>query len=98
MQLSHSEVEHLARLARLALTQEEIEKFGSQLSSVLEYVSQLGEVDTADATYGYQVDGLSNAMDPDETKACDDDVRNRILESFPDRAGDLLKVKSVFGD
>ncbi len=98
MELTKKEVEHLARLSRLALTQEEIETYSTQLSSVLGYVSQLKEVDTAGVEYRYQVEGLSNTMDKDEVDPSDEGTRNRIIDSFPDRAGDLLKVKSVFGD
>ena len=40
------DVEHVAQLARLELTEEEKVKFSSQLSSVIEYMNQLNEVDT----------------------------------------------------
>lgn len=40
------DVEHVAKLARLELTEEEKTKFASQLSSVIEYMNQLNEVDT----------------------------------------------------
>lgn len=96
MTLSYSDIEHLAKLARMELTSDEIETFGSQLSSVLRYVGQLQEVDTEGVEVGYQVQGLSNATAKDTACPADDTTRARMLDAFPDRAGDLLRVKSVF--
>ncbi len=96
MALTQKEIEHIALLARLELTDEEKEKFANQLSSVLDYVGQLQEVDTTAVLYEYQVEGLENVMDPDDVRPCSDDTRQLILQNMPDRAADLLKVKGVF--
>ena len=96
MPISRKDIQHIADLARLALLPEEEERFESQLSSILEYVSQLQEVDTSDDEYQYQVAGLKNSMDQDEVRESDQDTRMRILAAFPERAGDLLRVKGVF--
>jgi aspartyl-tRNA(Asn)/glutamyl-tRNA(Gln) amidotransferase subunit C len=47
MALTIEEVEHIAQLARLDLTEEEKERYRQQLSAVLDYVARLGEVDTS---------------------------------------------------
>lgn len=47
MSLTRAEVEHIARLARLELTEEELSRFGEQLSSILDYAARLREVDTS---------------------------------------------------
>ncbi len=96
MAISRKDIQNIADLARLALLPEEEERFESQLSSILEYVSQLQEVDTSESEYQYQVDGLKNSMDKDEVRKSDEETRARILAAFPERAGDLLKVKGVF--
>ncbi|MBI4272692.1 Asp-tRNA(Asn)/Glu-tRNA(Gln) amidotransferase subunit GatC [Candidatus Uhrbacteria bacterium] len=96
MPISRKDIQHIANLARLALSPEEEERFENQLSSILEYVSQLQEVDTVQGEYQYQVEGLKNSMDQDEVRVCDEDTRQGILAAFPERAGDLLKVKGVF--
>lgn len=96
MPLTLKEIEHIALLARLELTDEEKEKFANQLSSVLDYVGQLQQVDTTDVSYEYQVEGLENVMDPDDVHSCSDDTRQLILANMPDSAADLLKVKGVF--
>lgn len=96
MALTKKDVEHIANLARLELTEDEKQLFSEQLSSVLSYVDQLKEVDTSGVQYGYQVEGLDNVMDADEVRPCDEATRERLLDAMPDRAGDLLKVKGVF--
>lgn len=95
--LSLNDIDHIARLARLALADEEREEYARQLSSILEYVSQLGNADTAGVAYHYQVAGLENATDEDNISACSDQERASLLDAFPARAGDFLKVKGVFG-
>ncbi len=47
MQLSHKEVEHIAKLARLELTEEEKVRYGGQLSAILGHVAELQRVDTS---------------------------------------------------
>ena len=47
-QISRDEVAHLARLARLALTDDELESFAGQLGAILEYVGQIQAVDVTD--------------------------------------------------
>ena len=47
MKLSHEEVEHIAKLARLELTEEEKVRYGGQLSAILDHVAQLQQLDTA---------------------------------------------------
>ncbi len=98
MSLTREEVRHIAQLARITVTPDEEEIFVNQLSSILEYVKQLQEVDTSGLVYGYQVEGLENIQDTDIVSPTDDETRKRLLASMPDRAGDLLKVKKVFDD
>lgn len=46
MKITHSEVEHVARLARLNFSQNEIDGFTGQLNSILDYIAKLGELNT----------------------------------------------------
>jgi aspartyl-tRNA(Asn)/glutamyl-tRNA(Gln) amidotransferase subunit C len=48
MSISRSEVEHVARLCRLAFEKEELEKFTQELGKILDYVEKLKELDTAE--------------------------------------------------
>lgn len=98
MILTKQEVEHIAKLSHMALSEEEVESFSRQLSSILEYVTQLQEVDTKEITYHYQVDGLESIMDEDIVRECSEEERAALLAAMPQRVGDFLKVKGVFKD
>lgn len=96
MALSKQEVENIARLARIGVSEEESALYAEQLSSVLEYVHQLREVNTDNFDYHYQVADLENVMDDDEVHESTEEVRNALLGAMPQRVGDYLKVKGVF--
>ncbi len=96
MALTQQDIEHIAKLSQLELSSEEKELFTQQLSSILEYIAQLQEVDTQNITYHYQVAGLENVLDDDIVRPCSEEERKSLLASMPARVGDLLKVKGVF--
>ena len=96
MKLTAEQVDHIAKLARLDLSEEEKGSFQKQLSSILEYVGKLGAVDALDVEPMSHTVELHNVLREDEARDCGDDVRRRCLEAFPDKEGDLLKVKAVF--
>ncbi len=64
--LKREQVEHVAKLARIRLGDEEVERFGGQLSDVLNYMKILNEADTDDVPITSQVTGLENVMEEDE--------------------------------
>lgn len=64
--LTKADVLHIAKLARLELTDKEIEKFLPQLSSVVEFIGQLNEVDTTNTEPTSQTTGLENVERADE--------------------------------
>lgn len=96
MTLTREEVLHTAKLARLELTQEEVEKFRTQLSEILEYVGQLSKVDTKGIEPISQITGLQNVVREDLVRGCESDVREAMIEQFPRRKGDLLETLGVF--
>lgn len=95
MQLTKQEIEHVAKLARLELTEEEIEKYGAQLSGVLSYIDQLKEVDTTGIEPTAQVTGLENSWREDVVEDWQEEGRKAALKLAPDLEGDQLKVKRV---
>jgi len=66
--LSKDEVLHVAKLAKLDLTSEEVTKFQKQLSKIVDYISQLSEVDTSNLEPTSQTTGLENVFRSDELK------------------------------
>ena len=84
----------LARLARLRLTDAEVEKYQKELSSILEYVEHLNTVDVSNITPTYQVSGLTNVAREDEL--IDYGVSNKeLLSNVPQHDGLYIKVKRM---
>jgi aspartyl-tRNA(Asn)/glutamyl-tRNA(Gln) amidotransferase subunit C len=88
--ISRDEVLHVARLARLDLTDEEVERFGEQLDAILDAVSKVAELDLSDVEPTAHPLDLANVWADDEPRpslAPDD-----ALANAPDRSGDLFRV------
>ncbi len=95
MQLSKQEIQHIAKLARLELTDEELKKYGGQLSAVLNYIDQLKEVDVKGVEPTAQVTGLVNVLREDEVENWDKQEIEEALDGAPEREGRFIKVKRV---
>jgi len=95
MKLSREEIKHIANLARLELTPEELDKYGEQLSAVLSYIDQLQEVDVNGVEPTAQVTGLVNVWREDETRDCSETEREAALKEAPELEDRQIKVKRV---
>ncbi len=65
--LSRDQVKHVAKLANLPLTDEEEEKFSTQLSDVLDYIEVLSKVNTEGVEPTYNTSGNQNILRPDQS-------------------------------
>lgn len=95
-QLSNEQVRKIAELARLGLTDDEVEKFSGQLTDILTWVEMLNELDTENVEPTAQVTGLTNVTEEDKEIAY---VENKedLLECSPlDVQARQIVVKSVF--
>jgi aspartyl-tRNA(Asn)/glutamyl-tRNA(Gln) amidotransferase subunit C len=97
MALSREEVLKIAKLAHIEVTESELAAFQDKISSVLEYVGQLQELDLKGVEPTAHVSGVTNVLRTDEVKSCDPETRERLLNAMPAREGDYLKVKAIFG-
>ena len=95
MKLKKEEVQHIANLARLELSEEEIEKYGSQLSDVLSYIDQLKEIDVMDTEPTAQVTGLENVMREDVAEDWNEQEKQAALKQAPELEDNQYKVKRV---
>ncbi|MBI4812203.1 Asp-tRNA(Asn)/Glu-tRNA(Gln) amidotransferase subunit GatC [Candidatus Falkowbacteria bacterium] len=95
MQLSKEQIQHIANLARLELTNEELEKYGGQLSAVLDYIDQLKEVDVSGAEPTAQVTGLQNIFREDKVENWNEEEIEAALRDAPAREHRFIKVKRV---
>ena len=93
MKLSRKEVEHLALLSRLGLSEEEIEKYREQLSTILENFEILQQVDTSNVQATAHSIVLQNVMRDDEITPSLSS--NEVLSNAPDQEEGCFKVKAV---
>ena len=93
MKLSREEVLHIARLARVDLTEEEIVRLSEQLSNLLEHFEVLQKVNTEGVSPTAQSVTLQRVMREDEVKSSLPVAD--ILANAPRREGDCFRVKPV---
>jgi aspartyl-tRNA(Asn)/glutamyl-tRNA(Gln) amidotransferase subunit C len=94
--LTREDVLKLARLARLTITDEEVEKYRTELSEILQYVDLLQNADVTGLTPTSQVTGLTNVMRDDEV--IDYGVSpDELLRKVPNKQDRLIKVKRMIG-
>jgi len=94
MKLTKDDVRHIAKLARLNLSDEELEKFSVQLSDILGYADELNEIDTDGVEPIAQITGLKNVSFKDEVKGCE--RTDDLLEQSPmDKQDHMIKVKNI---
>ena len=92
--LSRGDVEHVARLARVEITEEEKEQFTSELTSILDYVAKLNSADTENTEPISQISGLENVTRED--KISESLGQEKVLLNAPDNKDGFIKVKQVF--
>ncbi len=96
MKLTAKEVRRIAALARLQLTDQEVESYRHQLSTVLDYVAQLEQVATESVAPTAQVTGLTTVL-ADDAVAERHLTTDQLLANAPQRVEDAIKVAAVFG-
>jgi aspartyl-tRNA(Asn)/glutamyl-tRNA(Gln) amidotransferase subunit C len=97
--LSKEEVKKVAALARLELSEEEVETLTPQLSNILGFIDQLKEVDTTNVEPTAQVTGLSDVWREDEYEDWDKSERAAALAQAPNGLlGNQIKVKKILED
>lgn len=94
MQLSLQEVEHIAKLARLELTDEEKARYREQLSAILDHVAQLQKLDTASIPPMTAVFGASSPLRTDRSRPSLD--TQTLLENAPAHEQEQFKIPPVF--
>jgi aspartyl-tRNA(Asn)/glutamyl-tRNA(Gln) amidotransferase subunit C len=93
MKLSREEVLHIARLARVGLTDEDVDRLREQLSNILEHFQTLKQMDTTDIPPTAQSIPLQNVTKGDEVK--DSLPQEQTLANAPRKDGEFFRVKAV---
>ena len=93
--IDRDQVLHVARLARLRLTDDELERMSGELSAILEHVERINELDLDGVAPTSHVVDVENVLRPDEPRPSL--PRERALENAPDATGDGFRVPSPGG-
>ena len=96
MSLSRDDVEKVSLLARLRLSEEELETLTAQLGDIVTYVEQLNELDTENVEPMAHAIELSNVFADDESRGSLD--REQILANAPKRDEECYRVPAVLGE
>ena len=91
--ISVKDVEHVAKLARLELTEEEKEKFAGQLGDVLKYVEQMNEVDTSNVEPMAHAIDFVNVMREDAVNY--EQTKQQLMANAPDAEDGFFKVPKI---
>jgi aspartyl-tRNA(Asn)/glutamyl-tRNA(Gln) amidotransferase subunit C len=94
--ITRAEVEHVARLARLALRDDEIESLTSQLGSILDHVAQVSALDTRDVPPTAHPLPLVNVLRPDVVRPTLS--RDEVLAAAPDAEDGRFRVPRILGE
>lgn len=93
MKLSHEEVHHIALLARVGLTEAEVDRMSEQLSNILENFEVLRQVDTANVPPTSQSIARQNVMREDEVAPSLSP--DEVLANAPQKEGDFFRVRAI---
>jgi aspartyl-tRNA(Asn)/glutamyl-tRNA(Gln) amidotransferase subunit C len=93
MKITKTEVEHVARLARLALSPAEVETFTGQMDAILAYVEKLNELDTDGITPTSHAVPMANAFREDQVQPSIG--VDKALLNAPDRVEGFFRVPKV---
>ena len=91
--MTKQDIQKIAGLARLQIQESELELYARELSSILEYIGQLNEVETDSVPITSQVTGLVNAISEDIVENCE--IQDELLAMAPNSGNRGVKVKRV---
>jgi aspartyl-tRNA(Asn)/glutamyl-tRNA(Gln) amidotransferase subunit C len=92
--ISRDDALHLAQLSNIQLTDEELATLQTDLGTILDYINELGELDTTGVEPTYQVTDLQNVMRDDVVSIHSAD-REALLKLAPEKADNSIKVPKV---
>ena len=91
--ISIKDVEHVAKLARLELTEDEKEKFSKQLGDILTYVEQMNKIDTTNVEPMSHAIPLVNVMREDEIVS--EQTKDELMANAPAKEDGFFRVPKI---
>jgi len=93
--LTKDQVQHIAQLARIGLTEKEVERFQKELSAILDFFEELKKAKTTEVKPMAQPGQLKNAFRQDEPRLISEEERKKLLNLAPAQEKNYFKVKAV---
>jgi aspartyl-tRNA(Asn)/glutamyl-tRNA(Gln) amidotransferase subunit C len=94
--LSKDEVKKIANLARIEISEEEADKYATELSDIFGFVEKLNEADTDGIEPIAHITGAKNVTREDKVVEYGDETKENIINNFPEKKDRFDKVKAVF--
>lgn len=91
--ISKEDTKHVAKLARLELSEQEVEKFSTQLGNILKYVEQMNEIDTTDVKPMAHPFDIVNVMREDEVYY--ENTKDELLQNAPEEEDGFFRVPKI---
>jgi len=93
MAIDRKTVEHVAKLARLQLSDEELDRYGQQLAAILDYIAKLEKLDVSNLEPLAHAVDADNVFREDEPRPCL--PREAALQNAPEKTGDFFIVPKI---
>ena len=96
--ITSGDVRKVAKLCRLEIPEDDIEKYSNQLEDILEYIAQLEQIDTTNVPPTTRAVEVVNVFREDTVVSSSADIRDQILDLAPQREGEFFKVPKILSD
>ena len=96
--ITSDDVRKVAKLCRLEIPEDDIEKYSNQLEGILEYIAQLERIDTLNVPPTTRAVEVVNVFREDTIVSSSSDVRDKILDLAPQREGQFFRVPKILSE
>tara|TARA_B100001996_G_C18669639_1_gene596180 strand:+ start:2551 stop:2850 length:300 start_codon:yes stop_codon:yes gene_type:complete len=96
--ITSDDVRKVAKLCRLEIPEDDIEKYSNQLEGILEYIAQLERIDTLNVPPTTRAVEVVNVFREDTIVSSSSDVRDKILDLAPQREGEFFRVPKILSE
>ena len=96
--ITSDDVRKVAKLCRLEIPEDDIEKYSNQLEGILEYIAQLEKIDTGNVPPTTRAVEVVNVFREDTIVSSSSDVRDKILDLAPQREGEFFRVPKILSE
>ncbi len=96
--ITSDDVRTVAKLCRLEIPEDDIEKYSNQLEGILEYIAQLERIDTLNVPPTTRAVEVVNVFREDTIVSSSSDIRDKILDLAPQREGEFFRVPKILSE